>query len=1097
MTRVHFRPLAWLAVLIALVNAEFWASPPQKVTGPELTAILSSAGEIAALKYGAPRKERPVHSALRLSGCHVASAVETQPMPGQGLMLTRRWVSDSDTSGCVVVERLFPVGKSIRWEVEIRGTGRPWSTPIETELVFPRAASAKFWAPWGDPKRGAIASLPPEKQAALGITTGDTAWKWSDPLVAIPFVNDTLWFGAPAYTYENPMVGFIPFQGNLISIPLLTIVEPDADEGLSVVLSPEDQILDLRIAMDGKGKFVFSRLFHRISAETPVRFALDLVPHEADWRGGLRWMVERYPAYFDPVLPQADHVAGTGAYSAHEAEFDTAKMKRMAFGVNWKASFDFPYMGMFLPPVTDDQTQWTRYGGGPTSVAAMEDYSAKMQSMGFHVLSYFNITEFGANVVDTLPARSPLHEADLWQDCNQYLYYKLANAILRVPPQANEKEIQKVTPRSHLNGPYYTWGDGIAMDPGDPAYLQFLLDQARRHVQKIPAASGICIDRMDWLRMYNQNSDDGVSWFGGAPARSLLWSWRKALAKLGPIMHEAGKVIFVNNHDKRIDLLNNTDGFYDEFTYASSPLNLTALMGVRKPTIGWTAEEKHLRPDPDAFFQKYLYMGIFPTAPFPGNDHSLRPGDWVDRQYLDYGPLLQTLRGKKWVLAPHCVEVSGGLAKANLFEVPGGWVLPVTFGPREGKVTVKLRHVPRLSTVVSATALYPGSGASTPVGTRIRKGVVEVTVPLVRGCAMVTIRNLDVPEHAAGTSILPLLSPTVYPDKRPAARYTIQPKDHGVVLQHGKGPAGCDSLGARDIWVWEDAGTYYMHYDGAGAAGWLACLGTSTNLTDWSAKGAILPLGDMSHRDCASASYGVAYRGQDKWHLFYLGTPHTSPAPDLVPAFPYLTMKAEGKSPTGPWVKRYDVVPFSPRPGTYYSATASPGFIVPRKKGYLMFYSASTDRPILRTLGIARTRDLDGRWSIDPKPILPPAEQVENTSLYYQEIDKTWFLFTNHVGLRNGLEYTDAIWVYWTKDLEHWNPDQKAVVLDGSSCSWSKHIIGLPSVVRAGNKLAIFYDGYAGQGIPAGASSHMKRDVGLAWIDLPIITPGPELVSKE
>jgi len=231
--------------------------------------------------------------------------------------------------------------------------------------------------------------------------------------------------------------------------------------------------------------------------------------------------------------------------------------------------------------------------------------------------------------------------------------------------------------------------------------------------------------------------------------------------------------------------------------------------------------------------------------------------------------------------------------------------------------------------------------------------------------------------------------------------------------------------------------------------------------------------------------------------MFYLGTPHTSPAPDLVPAFPYLTMKAEASSQNGPWRKRYDITPFRPKAGTYYSATASPGQIIPRKREYLMFFSASTDNPILRTIGIARTNNLDGPWKIDPRPIVPPSEQVENTSLFYQKSTGTWFLFTNHVGLRDGLEYTDAIWVYWTKDLEKWHPDNKAIVLDGSTCSWSKQIIGLPSVVKVGNRLALIYDGYAGHGIPPGASSHMKRDIGLAWIDLPIIVPSREVRNDQ
>lgn len=341
-----------------------------------------------------------------------------------------------------------------------------------------------------------------------------------------------------------------------------------------------------------------------------------------------------------------------------------------------------------------------------------------------------------------------------------------------------------------------------------------------------------------------------------------------------------------------------------------------------------------------------------------------------------------------------------------------------------------------------------------------------------------------------GTILSTINQPVSYPDGRPSARYLLPAKDQGIVFKHGSGPGSCDSLGARDIWVWHHRGTYYMHYDGAGTKGWLACLVTSQDAINWVGQGPALNFGEAGQNDAASASYGVTFFDGRKWHMFYLGTPHTSPPPELVPAFPYLTMKAEGSTPTGPWKKRYDITPFSPRPGTYYSATASPGHVIPGKKEFLMFFSASTDSPIMRTLGITRTRDLDKPWSIDPQPIVPPAEQVENTSLYYQQQTQTWFLFTNHVGLKNGLEYTDAIWVYWTRDLEKWDPDHKAVVLDGSNCTWSKEIIGLPSVVRVGNRLALFYDGYAGKGIPEGASSHMRRDVGLAWIDLPLIVDG-------
>jgi predicted GH43/DUF377 family glycosyl hydrolase len=324
-----------------------------------------------------------------------------------------------------------------------------------------------------------------------------------------------------------------------------------------------------------------------------------------------------------------------------------------------------------------------------------------------------------------------------------------------------------------------------------------------------------------------------------------------------------------------------------------------------------------------------------------------------------------------------------------------------------------------------------------------------------------------------------------YPDGRPVATLRMEAKDQGVVMMHGDGPGGCDKLGARDIWVFESDGTYYMHYDGAGPKGWLACLATSPNMVHWTKKGPVLDFGKPGEDDSASASYGVTYFDGKTWHMFYLGTPHTSPAPDLIPAFPYQTMKARSQSPAGPWVKQRDVAPFCCTPNTYYDVTASPGQIIRHGDEYLMFFSAASNdsRGTHRTIGIARTKDLNGPWRIDPQPIVPPAEQIENASLCFEPANQTWFLFTNHVGLE-GFEYTDAIWVYWSQDLNKWDPADKAVVLDGQNCTWSKKCIGLPSVVKVKDRLAILYDA------PGGVSkSHMQRDVGLAWLGLPLRAP--------
>jgi predicted GH43/DUF377 family glycosyl hydrolase len=375
---------------------------------------------------------------------------------------------------------------------------------------------------------------------------------------------------------------------------------------------------------------------------------------------------------------------------------------------------------------------------------------------------------------------------------------------------------------------------------------------------------------------------------------------------------------------------------------------------------------------------------------------------------------------------------------------------------------------------------------NTMIRTRIfSAAILTCTLSAIILC---TRSNADAPAAPVSTV------PQKYSDGRPAATLRMDAKDHGIVLRYGDGPGKCDILGARDVWVFQDSGTYYMHYDAAGPKGWLCSLAVSKDLITWKKKGPILDFGKPGEDDAKCACYGVTYYDGKRWHMFYLGTPNTGRPPGRIPSFPYLTMKAEGKSPSGPWIKQKGVVPFRTKPNTYYSITASPGHIIKNGDEYLQFFSSTTRKPgnrcVQRTLGIARTKDLDGPWTIDPEPMVPIEEQIENSAIYYEKSNKTWFLFTNHIGIDRG-EYTDAVWVYWSKDLNKWDPTNKAVVLDGQNCTWSKKCIGLPSVVQVGKRLALFYDAPGGN-----STSHMKRHVGLAWLALPLSLPAKTPKSK-
>jgi hypothetical protein len=349
----------------------------------------------------------------------------------------------------------------------------------------------------------------------------------------------------------------------------------------------------------------------------------------------------------------------------------------------------------------------------------MNDYADYMRRNGFSVLNYFNVTEFGKNMYGR-PATAREDDPALWKDPVAYLKHRLPHAVF--------------DPGIH------TCYDAFITDPGDPDYLDFMLEQADRYNRLIPASDGICIDRTDWLRLYNPTADDGVSLVNGKPARSLFRSWADLMARLGPLMHKADKVIFSNLMTMRLELGKELDGIYTEFGNNGNALNASAMLGTRKPVVAWTYNETLGQPDPDSFMQRHLHLGVFPTAPYPYNNHCINPEPSADRLYMDYGPLLGAMRGRKWVLEARCVESTTPGVKVNLFEVPGGYALPVTFGGNAKSATVILRDLPGLARL-RCEVLHPDATEVPALTTTPGDGSLSLEVPLQRGCAMLRLRN--------------------------------------------------------------------------------------------------------------------------------------------------------------------------------------------------------------------------------------------------------------------------------------------------------------------------------------------------------------------
>jgi hypothetical protein len=663
----------------------------------------------------------------RLAGCRLNGTVHSRVRYDGRIEFVKHLVHEPSGAACVLRETFHARGDSIRWDIEIRGQGDPWTTPVETVFTGGDAENQRIWTSWGN-NAPIDWSVPPFSEFRYNLLNRkdiSPVVPWIDPLKPIPFRDLSLAYGG--IDRDRRRLGYMADE--TFSVPIVSVLDTQTDAGISVVQSPEDLLLDLYLTTSAAGEVIFTRKYHRIGLPThPVRFSLDLLAHESDWRAGLGWMAARYPQFFEPPLPDVFDLDGGGAYSSYEGDLDADLYRRMNFRVNWKASFDFPYMGMFLPPVEVGET-WINHNGEVSSLDRLADYSRRMRTMGFYVLSYFNVTEFGREVTFPRPPRKAETPGDLWRDSNDYLHDILIDAVLYDAHGDRDKHIR-------------SWEGCVVMDCGEPVYQNFLAEQAQRHIDLVPDASGIAIDRMDWTLLYNDRRDDHVSWVNEKAVYSGIVGWHTLLDRLGPIFHRAGKYIYANPMNRRIDLLEHVDGVWDEHGQHAHSLNLCAFLSLYKPFVTWTWQMNEFDADPDAYFQRHLHLGAQLMVPFPGNDHSVQLDDFTRQLYLDYGPLFEGIRGKRWVLRPHVLNVESGNAKANLFRVSEGvYVIPVTFAS-EAHVTISISNLPHVPNRdrTRVEIIHPGTASWTPIrDAETRDGRFRVTVPVQRGCALVRL----------------------------------------------------------------------------------------------------------------------------------------------------------------------------------------------------------------------------------------------------------------------------------------------------------------------------------------------------------------------
>ena len=147
-------------------------------------------------------------------------------------------------------------------------------------------------------------------------------------------------------------------------------------------------------------------------------------------------------------------------------------------------------------------------------------------------------------------------------------------------------------------------------------------------------------------------------------------------------------------------------------------------------------------------------------APFPDADHSVQPSNVTNVYYKMYGGLFIALRGAKWLLKPHAVNVTAASSPsstlvANVFELPHApglatlWAVMLGGGDGVTTATLSVGYLPPASAGNALTfeVLRPGEGSAWSVlpASAVVMGedagtTAKLTVPLKRGCAMVRVK---------------------------------------------------------------------------------------------------------------------------------------------------------------------------------------------------------------------------------------------------------------------------------------------------------------------------------------------------------------------
>ena len=442
----------------------------------------------------------------------------------------------------------------------------------------------------------------------------------------------------------------IKYRSSWNVLPAVILYDTILDYGLSLICPLEvkkpalSYILKKNAASD-TFRISYNYLRMYLSTGKHALTSLYLVPHAGDWRPGLGWLRDQYPAYFNvnPNSHTLDHEGRflMGGDWIDATDLHTCKM----YGVKWAEYYHSKaFFGLYAPSYF---SQW--WGVPDWDVDPTHNYSYWInRSINYPDRSYYlvryHISQFADSGIVSYPY---INACDVWKkwvetggDTFPYDKYLVKNAN-----------------GDSISGFPICWcmNPDTNLYPGDTiSWSKHLDSQISAVVDSYHTAAGVFLDRDDYCA-YDYAHNDGITMIDTHSVCMLGFTQEEINEHICKAVHDSGKSMMTNGPTS-IEVCKNMDAIMNEAN-VSAVGNLQYL-GLSRPLVLFTTDK--LASETEVKDKAALYGGYFPSLEVDISDSMSRI---IDRKYQ---PMFDLYKGRSWVLNAHALRLPLGV-KGNIF----------------------------------------------------------------------------------------------------------------------------------------------------------------------------------------------------------------------------------------------------------------------------------------------------------------------------------------------------------------------------------------------------------------------------------------------